>query len=490
MFLKSKGFIKLKLKMENKKPNILVIGDLMIDHYLWGKCDRISPEAPVQVVNVEKETTVLGGAGNVVNNLISLGSYVTVMSVIGDDEVAKELESMLDKLNVDKHLVLDENRKTTKKSRIIASHQQVVRYDNESKEDISKECESLITVALLEIICNYDLILLSDYGKGVLTTSLVEKIIFIANGANLKVLVDPKGNDYKKYNGAYLLTPNKNEAQKATNIEIQDDEKLLEALKELQKIASLKVPMITLSEDGIAILDENDKIIKKPTVAREVYDVTGAGDTVLASLGFCLAQEKDILYSIEFANLAAGVVVGKLGSATATIEEIDEYKSSLHKSSIESHIKSFKEIEEITKRLKKQNKKIVFTNGCFDILHRGHVSYLDVAKSFGDVLVLGLNSDESVRRLKGENRPINNEEDRAFVLAALESVDYVVNFSEDTPYDLISIVKPDILVKGGDYEGKEVVGSTIAKEVKLVQFVDGKSTTKTIEKIKGNECKM
>lgn len=237
----------------------------------------------------------------------------------------------------------------------------------------------------------------------------------------------------------------------------------------------------------VLLLDENNKIINKPTVAREVYDVTGAGDTVLASLGYCLAQNLDIGKSLEFANLAAGVVVGKLGSATASLEEIEEYKSSLHKSSIDSHIKTFNEIENTVARLKKQGKKIVFTNGCFDILHRGHVQYLDTAKSFGDVLILGLNSDASVSALKGPTRPINNEDDRAYILAALESVDYVVKFTDDTPYDLIKIIQPDTLVKGGDYEGKDVVGQDIAGQLKLVDFVDGKSTTKTIEKIQKAE---
>jgi D-beta-D-heptose 7-phosphate kinase/D-beta-D-heptose 1-phosphate adenosyltransferase len=472
--------------MENKKPHILVIGDLMLDNYLWGKCDRISPEAPVQVVNVEKETTVLGGAGNVVNNLVSLGSNVTVMSVIGDDEEAQELSIILDNLGVKKHLILDENRKTTKKSRIIASHQQVVRYDKETKQAIDKECEANLVYKILETINQYDLVIISDYDKGVLTHSLTHKIIFAASGADIKVLVDPKGIDYKKYIGAYLLTPNKSEAQKATGIEITNDGTLALALKKLQNTACLTVPMITLSEDGIAILDEKNNIIKKPTVAREVYDVTGAGDTVIASLGYCLAQNMNIEKAIEFSNLAAGVVVGKLGSATATLDEIETYKSSLHKSSIESHIKTFDEITSLVKTLKKSHNRIVFTNGCFDILHRGHVSYLDKAKSFGDVLILGLNSDASVKRLKGESRPINNEEDRSYILAALESVDYVVIFDEDTPYELIKLVEPDVLVKGADYEGKEVVGSDIAKEVKLVTFVDGKSTTQTISKIQNN----
>jgi D-beta-D-heptose 7-phosphate kinase/D-beta-D-heptose 1-phosphate adenosyltransferase len=470
--------------MNLDKPKVLVIGDLMIDHYLWGGCERISPEAPVQVVDIKKETTVLGGAGNVVNNLNALGADVTVFSVVGDDDVALELIDMLDDINSTHYLVLDDTRKTTKKSRIIASNQQVVRYDKETKQQISQECEQLLTIKLLEQIHNFDIILVSDYGKGVITSNLMNKIIFVANGANIKVLVDPKGEDYTKYRGSYLLTPNKKEAQLATNIEIKDDESLQESLTILQNQASLEVPMITLSEDGIAILDENNNILKKPTVAREVFDVTGAGDTVLASLGMAIANNNSIEQSLEFANLAAGVVVGKLGSATATIEEIEEYKSSLHKSSIESHIKTFDEIEQTVKRLKSKGSKIVFTNGCFDILHRGHVSYLDIAKSYGDVLILGLNSDDSVRRLKGESRPINTQEDRGFILAALESVDYVVNFNEDTPYELIKIVQPDILVKGADYEGKEVVGSDIAKEVKLVTFIDGRSTTKTINKIK------
>ena len=466
-----------------KKPNILVIGDLMIDHYLWGKTNRISPEAPVQVVDIQKETTVLGGAGNVVNNLVSLGANVTVMSVIGEDLIAQELTQMLQDIDVKHYLICDQNRKTTKKSRIIASHQQVVRYDHESKEEISQESEAFLTVKLLEIVNQFDVILVSDYGKGVITDSLMKKINFCAFDSKIKVLVDPKGDNYSKYIGSYLLTPNKKEAIEATKIDIKNNNSLKKALNKLHNIACLQVPMITLSEDGIAILNENNEVIIKPTVAREVYDVTGAGDTVLASLGYCLSKGKSIEESMEFANLAAGVVVGKLGSATATIEEIEEYKSSLHKSSIESHIKTFEQIEKTIQRLKKQNKKIVFTNGCFDILHKGHVSYLDVAKSFGDILILGLNSDASVKALKGNNRPINCEDDRAYILAALESVDYVVKFTEETPYNLIQIVQPDTLVKGGDYEGKNVVGSDIAGQVKLVQFVDGKSTTKTIEKI-------
>lgn len=470
----------------NKKPNILVIGDLMIDHYLWGSCDRISPEAPVQVVNVKKESSVLGGAGNVINNLVTLGSVVDVISVIGNDSVANELKSLLEKIDVPiSNLVVENNRKTSKKSRLIASQQQVLRYDMESIDDINENSHKQIIQTLEKNIDKYSSIILSDYGKGVLTTNLTKEIIKIANKNNIKVLVDPKGKDYSKYKGSYTLTPNKKEAMEATNIDIKDESSLIEALKSLKTQCELEVSLITLSEQGIAIFD--DELTIKPTVAREVYDVTGAGDTVIASIAFALGNNLDIKDSIYFANLAAGVVVGKIGSATTTLDEIYEYEYSLHKSNSTSHIKTFDEIKTLASKLHSQGKKIVFTNGCFDILHVGHVKYLEVAKSYGDVLILGLNADSSVKKLKGPTRPINTQDDRAYILASLESVDYVVIFEEETPYELIKLIKPHVLVKGGDYEGKEVVGQDIADELKLVQFVDGKSTTNTIKRIQENE---
>ena len=470
----------------DKKPNILVIGDLMIDHYLWGSCDRISPEAPVQVVNVKKESSVLGGAGNVINNLVTLGSVVDVISVIGNDSVANELKSLLEKIDVPtSNLVVENNRKTSKKSRLIASQQQVLRYDMESIDDINENSHKQIIQTLEKNIDKYSSIILSDYGKGVLTTNLTKEIIKIANKNSIKVLVDPKGKDYSKYKGSYTLTPNKKEAMEATNIDIKDESSLIEALKSLKTQCELEVSLITLSEQGIAIFD--DELTIKPTVAREVYDVTGAGDTVIASIAFALGNNLDIKDSIYFANLAAGVVVGKIGSATTTLDEIYEYEYSLHKSNSTSHIKTFDEIKTLASKLHNQGKKIVFTNGCFDILHVGHVKYLEVAKSYGDVLILGLNADSSVRKLKGPTRPINTQDDRAYILASLESVDYVVIFEEETPYELIKLIKPHVLVKGGDYEGKEVVGQDIADELKLVQFVDGKSTTNTIKRIQENE---
>ena len=470
------------IDLQGKSPKLLVIGDLMIDHYLWGSCERISPEAPVQVVNVKSESAVLGGAGNVINNLNALGAQVDVISVIGGCEISDELKTLLSNINVNsQYLITQKDRITSKKSRIIASQQQVVRYDRESTDEINSESQKQILDTFNSIITDYDGVLLSDYGKGVLTKELTTSLIAIANKNNKKVLVDPKGLDYSKYKGAYLLTPNKKEASEATKVDIKDDDSLTKAITQLKTECDLDVSLITLSEQGVAIYD--DRLRTHPTVAREVFDVTGAGDTVLASLGFALACGYEIDDAVEFSNLAAGVVVGKIGSATASLNEIIEYESSLNKSSSDAHIKTLNEITVLSKDLKARDKKIIFTNGCFDILHAGHVRYLETAKSYGDVLILGLNSDRSVTALKGEGRPINTQLDRAYILAALEAVDYVVVFDDDTPYDLIKAIKPHILVKGGDYEGKQVVGQDIADELKLVQFVDGKSTTKTIEKI-------
>ena len=470
------------INLVKKQPKILVIGDLMIDHYLWGECERISPEAPIPIVNIDDENTVLGGAGNVVNNLVALGAQTDILSVIGDCDIANELGTLLSNINVStNHLVKEKGRLSSKKSRIIASHQQVIRYDRESDYDISEKSQQTLFGQYKKILKQYDIVLLSDYGKGVLTDSLTRDLIQEANNLGIKVLVDPKGINYFKYSGAYLLTPNKKEASLATNIDIIDDSSLLRAITQLKEKCSLNVSLITLSENGVAIYDNDLRV--HPTMAREVYDVTGAGDTVLATLGYALSSNYDIDQAVEFANLAAGVVVGKIGSATASIDEINDYKSSLHQSSSEEHIKTLIEIEVLSTKLKDKGKKIVFTNGCFDILHAGHVRYLETAKSFGDILMVGVNSDKSVRTLKGETRPINSEQDRALLIASLEAVDYVIIFNEDTPYELIKAIKPDTLVKGGDYEGQKVVGQDLVSELKLVNFIEGKSTTRTIEKI-------
>jgi D-beta-D-heptose 7-phosphate kinase/D-beta-D-heptose 1-phosphate adenosyltransferase len=471
------------IDFQNKRPNILVIGDLMIDHYLWGSCERISAEAPVQIVNVNSESLFLGGAGNVTNNLKALGANVDVISVIGECKTSAELKELLTKINVStQNLITQKDRVASKKTRIIASSQQVVRYDKESIDEINTKSKKSIIKSFKSIVQLYDIILISDYGKGILTDDLTKSLINIANKNNKRVLIDPKGQNYSKYKGAYLLTPNKREASEATNIEINDYSSLNKAIKDLKVQCNLEVSIVTLSEEGVAIFDNELRV--HPTVAKEVFDVTGAGDTILASLGFALSCNKNIDESVEFANLASGVVVGKIGSATATLNEIIEYESSINKSNSYSHIKTWNEISLIINELKIKNKKIIFTNGCFDILHIGHIKYLEKAKSFGDVLILGLNSDNSVKKLKGKNRPINNQIDRAYILASLEVVDYLVIFEDDTPYELIKLIKPDILVKGGDYKDKKVAGEDIVTELKLVDFISGKSTSETIQRIR------
>jgi len=471
------------INLKNKSPKLLVIGDLMIDQYLWGDCKRISPEAPVQVVNVTKNSEVLGGAGNVVHNLKKLGAEVDIISVVGDCKVSTELKLLLNEIGVDtKHLITQKNRTVSKKTRIIASQQQVIRYDRESNNDIDIQSQEALTNSFKKIINNYEILLLSDYGKGVLTYEVTRNLIKFANLSNIRVLIDPKGHDYSKYKGAFLLTPNKKEASEATKISIEDKLSLNKAIKTLKKDFELTISLITMSEQGIALYDNELRI--HPTITKEVFDVTGAGDTVLASLGFSLACNSDIDDAVQFSNLAAGVVVSKIGSSTATFSEIIELESSRHNSSSDEHIKSLDEIILLCSELKERNKKIVFTNGCFDLLHIGHVKYLEAAKNLGDVLILGLNSDRSVAKLKGNGRPINSQIDRAYILAALEVVDYVVIFDDDTPYKLIKSIKPHILVKGADYKGKKVVGEDIAEELILVEFIKNKSSTQVINKIK------
>lgn len=503
------------------KPSILVIGDLILDHYIWGQCERISPEAPVQVIEVAKETLNLGGACNVANNLVALECEVFICGMAGKDEVGTKLKETLESLHIHTQgIYYNLNRPTTQKSRIIAAHQQVIRVDREDKSPISQEGEEFILNFAKTLIESHkiDCIILSDYQKGVLSENLTQNLIKIAKDSKLKILIDPKGKDYSKYKGATLLTPNKKEAKEATGIQIVDDSTLLLALQNLKKSCNLEYSLITLSEDGIGILD--DKLHKLPTIAKEVFDVTGAGDTVIAALAFMLAQNEDILSSIQFANAAAAVVVGKIGSAVATKQEIFAYLQDNHLLDTLSleFFKVFKEnpntqflphLQRISQKqkpiapssklinqntfssfleflgtLKQQDFKIVFTNGCFDILHFGHISYLNQARALGDLLIVGLNSDNSIKRLKGKDRPINSQEDRAALLCALECVDFVIIFDEDTPLELIKAIQPHFLAKGADYQGKEVVGSEFAKKLCLIDFVEGKSTTNTIQKIK------
>ncbi len=454
---------------------VLVVGDLMIDHYIWGSCDRISPEAPVQVVNIKNETKRLGGCGNVVSNLIALGAEVGVISVVGDDELGSEILKLLKERGAKAELVIaQKGRKSSQKSRVMVAHQQVIRLDTESTSDI--DCADEIVGKFQGILDSYDIVLLSDYGKGVLSDYLTKQIISITKNSSKMVLVDPKGKDYSKYRGATLLTPNKKEASEALGFVIDSDEKLELALKTMKMNYELEYSLITLSEDGIGLLAQN--MVKFPALAKEVFDVTGAGDSVLATLGYCLASKMSIEDAIDNANLAAAVVVGKVGSADASWGEIESLKSK--KIGFERKLVKLDELLKVDR----SGKSLVFTNGCFDILHFGHISYLQKAKMLGDILVVGLNSDSSVRSLKGDSRPVNTQFDRAAMLCAMEFVDFVVIFDDDTPYEMIKAIGPDVLVKGADYEGKVVVGNEFVKRVELIEFVEGKSTTNIIEKIR------
>lgn len=451
-------------------PRILIIGDLMLDHYVWGSVERISPEAPVQILKITRENNRLGGASNVALNLIALGAKAHICGIIGDDMDGKNIINLLDSAKINRDLLcVKSDFQSIKKTRFIASNQQVLRVDRES---VDMSLDSQVLARIAESISEFSAVILSDYGKGALGVEFTKAIIALANDKKIPILCDPKGDDYSKYTNATLLTPNRKEAQIATNIRIDSSDSLLVALKKLKNDYNLTYALITLSEDGMAIYDS--KITQIPTLAKEVYDVTGAGDTVISALAFGLCNNMDIYESAKFANAAAAVVVGKIGSAQATHAEIAEIMDDMH-------------IDEtsLIADLKRNGKKIVFTNGCFDILHFGHISYLRKAKSYGDILVVGLNSNESVRRLKGDSRPINDESDRAQILKEMECVDFVIIFDEDTPLNLIKQITPDILVKGADYKGKEIVGSEIVSDVRLVDFVEGKSTSKIIDKIKG-----
>lgn len=377
-------------------------------------------------------------------------------------------------------------RPTSKKTRVIAANQQIVRIDRETKVDISAGLEERILAFIEERGREFQVILISDYAKGVLTPKVLAGINAIARRIGVPVAVDPKGSDYTRYRGATILTPNRKEAEIASGIAIVNEESLKEAARILLADIDLDALLITRSEKGMSLFCRGGDMVHIPTVAREVYDVTGAGDTVLAVASLALACGWEFSDAARLANVAAGIAVGKVGTSTVSPMEIIDEVSHSHRDN-DAKIKNLDVLATIVSAEKAKGKRIVFTNGCFDLLHVGHVRYLQKARTFGDLLVLGLNSDASVRRLKGEKRPLIGEEERAHILAALDCIDYLIIFDEDTPLRLIETLKPAVLVKGGDYTPAEVVGKDLVESyggrVELVEFVDGKSTTNIIEKI-------
>ncbi|HIJ95095.1 MAG TPA: D-glycero-beta-D-manno-heptose-7-phosphate kinase [Desulfuromonadales bacterium] len=465
----------------------LVVGDLMLDEYLWGKAERISPEAPVQVVDVLREELRLGGAGNVVNNLAALGAQVSVCSVVGDDENGWALLKEFSRHDIDiKAIFLDPARRTSRKTRVVAAHQQIVRIDRESREAVPSFYEEQVCSWIAAHINEFNVVVLSDYNKGVLTPTVIATAVSAAAATSIPVLVDPKGSDYSRYRGATLLTPNRKEAEAASDVTIRDAASLSQAADTIMAAVGLRHLLITRSEEGMSLFTAGAEAVHIPTVAREVFDVSGAGDTVLATLAVGMASGCTMAEAAGLANVAAGIAVGKLGTSIVTPQEIIDAVALSHRDS-DSKIKCLDVLAPLIAAEKGAGKRIVFTNGCFDLLHAGHVKYLQKARVLGDLLILGLNSDESVRRLKGPKRPLICQEERAHILAALDCIDYVVIFDEDTPLNLITALRPDILAKGGDYALESVVGREIVEgdggRVELVSFVDGKSTTNLIERI-------
>ncbi len=465
----------------------LVVGDLMLDEYLWGKAERISPEAPVQVVDVLREELRLGGAGNVVNNLAALGVQVSVCSVVGDDQNGRALLTEFGRRNVAVDAVfLDPNRRTSRKTRVVAANQQIVRIDRESREALPAAFEKQVCDWVSAHAGEFQVIVLSDYNKGVLTPAVIASAVAAAAVLGIPVLIDPKGSDYSRYGGATLLTPNRKEAETASGIAIKDSDSLTRAANVIMETVGLQHLLITRSDEGMSLFSKGCEAVHIPTVAREVFDVSGAGDTVLATLAVAIASGFAMAEAARLANVAAGIAVGKLGTSVVTPQEIIEVVALSHHDS-DSKIKTRDVLAILIAAEQARGKRVVFTNGCFDLLHAGHVKYLQKARNLGDLLVLGLNSDASVRRLKGPKRPLISEDERAHILAALNCIDYVTVFEEDTPLELIKSIKPHILAKGGDYSLDDVVGREVVEEyggrVELVSFVDGKSTSSIIDKV-------
>lgn len=476
-----------KILYSDQKPKILVVGDIILDKYIWGAVDRISPEAPVQVVNVQRENIALGGATNVAHNLAVIGCDVVMLGVIGDDDHGRLLKSELAAKSVRLDGVLiDRQRPTTTKTRVVAGNQQVVRIDHEVAENISQEIENQISGYLKKHIEEFDLIILSDYKKGVLTDNIILDILNLAKSHHVKTLVDPKRQDFAIYSGATVIKPNLKEAEIAVRRKLKTKDDAIEAIKEIQQNYNAESVILTRGKDGMIVIDK-DSVEVIPVTAREVFDVTGAGDTVIAYLGLLIASGYSYVEAAKIANVAAGIAVSRVGTTTVTKEEV--YHQLEEMTSGSKKILSPYEISALLPSLR-HNKKIVFTNGCFDILHVGHITLLNKARKLGDKLIVGLNSDASIRRIKGEKRPIVSEAERAHILSAIESVDYVVIFDEDTPLELIKTIKPDILVKGSDYTLEKVIGHDIVESyggrVALVDLVNGLSTTNIVESILKN----
>lgn len=460
---------------------MVVAGDVMLDRYLFGSTGRISPEAPVPVVHVQETDDRPGGAANVAVNLAALGVSTSLVGVVGQDDAARTLTAILEKSGIECAFAAAADRPTITKTRVQSRGQQLIRLDEEKTAAMPGDA---VAGALARTLAGAGAVVLSDYGKGAL--SEVRAMIAACRAAGIAVLVDPKGTDFSKYRGATLITPNQGEFEAVAG-RAESDEDLVARARAMMNDLELDALLVTRSEKGMLLVEADSEPLFLSTQAREVYDVTGAGDTVIATLAAALASGEGLASAAALANLAAGLVVRKIGVATVTPGELS---AALHQRGQGGRgLVDVATLRALIDEARGRGERIVMTNGCFDVLHAGHVAYLEEAKSLGDRLIVAVNDDASVRRLKGESRPINALEDRLLVLAGLAAVDWVVPFSEDTPAGLIGTLLPDILVKGGDYRPEEIAGAREVLqnggEVRVLAFRDGHSSTRIIDRLGG-----
>lgn len=470
------------LTMPNfESAHILVVGDVMLDRYWHGMSSRISPEAPVPVVKVSQTEDRPGGAGNVALNMAALGSSVSLIGIVGNDEAGQILQHRLRAAKIDIDFLVSTTKPTITKLRVISRHQQLLRMDFEDKFDLSDSADFIGKVRAA--IRNCEVLVLSDYAKGSLQDC--QTLIRIARDAGVPVLVDPKGHDFVRYRGANILTPNFHEFETVVG-KCTSEQDLVQKGKALMQDLGLQALLITRGEQGMTLLRPSQPELHLPARGREVFDVTGAGDTVIATLAAAIAAGHSMPEATALANLAAGIVVGKLGTAAVSAPELR--RAIIAEQGAQRGVVSEEQLLMAIEDARASGERLVFTNGCFDIIHAGHVGYLEEARKQGDRLIVAVNSDASIRRLKGSGRPINPLDRRMAVLAGLEAVDWVVSFDEDTPERLLRRVKPDVLVKGGDYSEDQVVGGNIVKpyggRVKVLSFYDNCSTTSIVNKIR------
>ena len=472
------------------KPRLLIVGDLILDRYVSGDVTRISPEAPIPILTARSSEERIGGAGNVAANLVAMGAEVDVAGVIGDDGWGRSLREMLGKQGIETDAcVVDPSRPTIRKTRMMSGAHQILRVDDEDARPITGPACAQLLKLLPARVKKARAVVLSDYGKGCLNPEVIQLVVAEAKKAKIPVLVDPKGEDYARYRGATLVTPNRKEAEQAVGRKLAKDEDFARAAEELMQKVELEAAVITLGSDGIYFKNRKGAAGRVPAQARAVFDVTGAGDTVVAQLAFHLAEGRTLEVAVELANQAAGIVVGRLGTHAVTRSELLARlrETRPHEGKI---LTDGAALDQVLAAWRKEKKRIVFTNGCFDVLHVGHIQYLRFARSKGDALIVGVNDDASVRRLKGPGRPVNSLEDRLAVLAALEMVDAVCAFAEDTPAKMVERVTPQVLVKGEDWADKGVVGREWVEKhggvVHLAPMVPGKSTSDILNRARRN----